>query len=161
MPIPLLALAAIGTGLQAGATLMGGVQSAKANAASALGARIQADMSRLRATQTKERSRAQLDTLLGNIDALRTARGVNLDSQTGQMIEKRSRADAYREEGIAVLGDMQARGQALQAAKGFDRAKRWAIPVAALQAGGSALQSFAYARASMGSGPPSDLTGLY
>jgi hypothetical protein len=151
--LPLL-FAAAGTALQAGATVMGGIQSSKANAASALGARIEADMARLRGTQTRERSRSQLDTMLGNIDALRTARGASLDSATGIAIAKRTRQDAYREEGIGVLAEMQRQGAADQAARGYSRAARWAIPMSVLQAGGSALQSAAYATAAFGSPRP-------
>ena len=116
-------------------------------------------MARLRGTQTKERSRVQLDSMLGNIDALRSARGASLDSQTGQLIEKRTRADAYREEGIGVLAEMQRRADALQAAKGFDSASRWAIPMSILGAAGSAAQAFSYGSMAMGGPSASKLPG--
>lgn len=145
MALPLF-IAALGAGLSAVSTIAGGVQSARANAAQQQGAQIEAAMARLRGKQIGKKSREDLLTLEGNIDAIRSTRGVSLDSQTGQMIGRRTRQDAYRSEGIAVLGELNRAGNADAAARGYGTAAKWAIPLSVLNAAGSAAQSMSYAR---------------
>lgn len=144
MPLPLLF--AVGAGLSGLATLGSGYMSAKANKGAQLGAKIEADMAMLRGKQIGERSREDLLTALGNIDAIRTGRGAGLDSQTGQLIERRTRKDAYRDEAVAVLGEVSRAGAAQQAARGYGTAARWAMPLSVLQAGGSFADAWAYGR---------------
>ena len=149
MPIPLLALAAAGSALQGFGTIAAGYQSAKANKASALGAKIESDMAKLRNVQVAEESRMQLATVLGNIGAIRTGRAVSGDSATGRAIERRTMADAYRAEGVARLGEMNRAGNADQAARGYRSAARWAIPMALTQAAGQFASAASYGDAYM------------
>lgn len=145
MALPLLAIAAaVGAGASGLATIGSGIMSARANKANALGARIEADLARLRGKQIAERSREDLSRALGNIGAIRTARGVSSDSMTGRAIERRTIQDAYRDEGVAVLGETMRRSAALQAARGYKTAARWAIPIAVLQSGGQFAQAASY-----------------
>jgi len=145
MALPLLFMAA-SSGLKALGSIGSGIQSARANKASALGAQIERDLAMLRRDQVKADSRANLQTALGNIDAVRSARGASLDSQTGQMIEMRTRQDAYREEGRAALGELQRAGSAEQARRGYASAARWAIPMSIIGASSDAAQAFSYGK---------------
>lgn len=142
LPLFLAAAGSIASGL---ATLGSGVMSARANKANALGARIEADMARLRGTQIAERSREDLARAMGNITAIRSARGVSADSMTGRAIERRTQQDMYRDEGVAVLGETMRRSAALQQARGFSSAARWAIPLAVLNATGDFARAGSYA----------------
>lgn len=145
MAIPLLfAAAAAGSALKGIAGIGAGIMSARANKASALGAQIERDMALLRGKQIGERSREHLLTMQANIDAIRTTRGASLDSQTGQAIERRTRADAYRDEGVAILSELTRAGAADQARRGYNTASRWAIPMAVMNAGGDFAQAFSY-----------------
>lgn len=118
---------------------------AKANKAAKLGAEIEGKMALLRGKQIGERSREDLATLLGNIDAIRSARGASLDSATGQAIERRTIRDSYRDEGVAVLGELMRSGAANQAARGYGTAARWAVPLSVLNAVPDAMQARSYA----------------
>ena len=92
MALPLLFAA--GSSIASGVSgLLGGYQQKKAAKANALGAKIEAQMAVIRGKQIGERSREDLATALGNIESIRTARGASLDSQTGQMIERRTVQD--------------------------------------------------------------------
>ncbi len=150
MPLPLLALAAIGSAASGFATLAGGYQQAKAAKAQQLGAQIEASMARLRGTQIGERSREDLSRAQGNIDVVRTARGASLDSQTGQAIERRTRRDVYRDEAVAILGERNRAASADQAARGFGTAARWAMPVAVLNSVSSFASAASYGSAARG-----------
>lgn len=125
-------------------TVLGGVAQSRANKAQALGAQIERDMARLRGKQIGERSREDLQTRIGNIDAIRTARGASLDSQTGQLIERRTMKDAYRDEGVAMLGELNRAGAAEQARRGYRTASRWAIPMSVLSASGDFANAYSY-----------------
>lgn len=151
--IPLLALAAAGSALQGIATIGAGVQAARGAKASALGAKIEKDMAMLRRTQIGEESRMQLSSMLGNIDALRSSRRAGLDSQTGQMIERRTRQDAYRAEAIAGLGELNRASAADMKAKGFNSTARWAIPLAVMQSAGSFASAASYGAGAFGGSP--------
>ena len=135
MPIPLLLMAAV-SAAKGASTVLGGVAQESAFKAQALGAQIERDMAKLRGKQIGERSREDLQTRLQNIDAIRTTRGASLDSQTGQLIERRTMKDAYRDEGVAMLGELNRQGAADQARKGYRTAARWAVPMAALSSVG-------------------------
>ena len=126
------------------ATIGSGVQSSKAYKAKALGAEIEQKMALLRGTQIGERSREDLQTALGNIDSIRSARGASLDSQTGQMIEKRTMRDAYRDEGVQVLSELTRAGAAEQARLGYRKSASWAVPLAVLNSVGDFASAASY-----------------
>lgn len=145
MAIPLLfAAAAAGSALKGIAGIGAGYMSARASKAQALGAQIERDMALLRGKQIGERSREDLLTAIGNIDAIRSTRGVNLDSQTGQMIQARTRKDAYRDEAVATLAELTRAGAADQARRGYSTAARWAVPMAVLNSAGDFAQAASY-----------------
>lgn len=146
MPIPLLAIAAAGSALQGLGTLASGYQTKKANKASALGAKIEGEMAIIRRDQIGEQAREQLASTLGNINALRTTRGANLDSPTGRAIERGTIQASYRAEAMGRMAELQRASSSALQAKGFNSAARWAMPIAALNAAGSFAQSAAYAK---------------
>ena len=149
MPIPLLMAAAAGA--QGLSTLFGGAAEKRQLKAQGMAAGIERDTALLQRTQLMGDSRAQLQTVLGTIAATRSTRGAGLDSQTGQMIEKRTRADAYRDEGRAALAYLSKAGAAEQARLGYRTAARWAMPMAVL----NSIPAFAQAGAPfMPKGPP-------
>lgn len=144
MPLPLLAIAA-GASLAKGvSTILGGYAEARANKARALGAQIERDMALLRGKQIGERSREDLQTALGNIDAIRSTRGASLDSQTGQLIEKRTIKDSYRDQAVATLSELTRAGAAEQARRGYRTAARWSVPMAVLGATGDFASAASY-----------------
>jgi hypothetical protein len=146
MPIPLLAIAAAGSALQGIGTLASGYQTAKANKASALGAKIEGEMAMIRRDQIGEQAREQLASTLGNINALRTGRGVSLDSPTGRAIERGTMQASYRAEAIGRLAELQRASSASLQARGYNSAARWAMPITALNAAGSFGQAAAYGK---------------
>ena len=146
MAIPLLALAAAGSALSGLATVAGGFQQAKAAKAQALGAKIEAAMARLRGTQIAERSREDLATAQGNIATVRAGRGVG-DSATGRLIERRTMQDAYRDEGVARLGELNRAANSDMAMRGYNSAARWAVPIAVLQSAGQFASAASYGSA--------------
>jgi hypothetical protein len=95
-------------------------------------ARVESQMYHLRATQTAELSRQQLDQTLGTIDSIRSARGLNLDSQTGQALERQTEQNAYRNEAVSVLGALNQASGSNMAAAGYTRTAKNAIPLAML-----------------------------
>ena len=160
--IPLLFAAAAGSVAKGASTIFGGVAESRANKARALGAQIERDMALLRGKQIGERSREDLQTALGNIDAIRSARGANLDSQTGQLIEKRTIKDSYRDQAVATLSELTRAGAAEQARRGYRTAARWSVPMAAIGAAGDFASAGAYGKLAFArNGPPRDLDGLY
>lgn len=132
MPIPLMAIFAGTSALSLGGKLFGAYQSSKASANAAQAARIEGEMARLRGTQIGELSREQLRQTLGTIDAIRSARGVNLDSPTSQVIEAKTMKDALRDEMIARLGELTRAAASDAQARGYARASKWAVPLAAV-----------------------------
>lgn len=152
MAIPLLALAAGGSALKGFAGIAGGFAQKRANKAQALGAQIERDMALLRGKQIGERSREDLQTALGNIDAIRSTRGASLDSQTGQMIQRRTMKDAYRDEGVQVLSELTRAGAAEQARRGYRTASKWAVPLAVMNSASDFASAASYGRASMRGG---------
>ncbi|WP_433942382.1 hypothetical protein [Brevundimonas diminuta] len=140
MALPLM-LAAGGSILSGVSGILGGFQQKKAAKANALGAQIEAQMAMIRGKQIGERSREDLATALGNIESIRSSRGVNLDSQTGQAIERRTVQDAYRDEAVAVMGELNRASNAQMAARGFKSQARWALPMAVVNSAGSFMQA--------------------
>jgi hypothetical protein len=132
--------------LAAASPILGGVYSrlkqgkaqAQAAADQAQASKVEAQMDQLRATQTAELSRSQLFQTLGNIDSIRSARGVNLDSATGQAIERQTTQNAYRNEAVSVLGALNDKQSALWNMSGYSRTAKNAIPLAAIEAGSNA-----------------------
>lgn len=140
-----MALMAAGSVLGGLATLASGYQQAKGLSAQAQAARIEGEMARIRNTQIAAQSREQIATVLGNIDAIRSARGASLDSMTGQAIQKRTVKDAMRAEAMARLAEINRASVANQAARGYSSAARWALPIAGLQALSQGAQGVASA----------------
>ncbi|MBX9875640.1 MAG: hypothetical protein K2X84_12335 [Beijerinckiaceae bacterium] len=141
MAIPLIMAAAAGA--QGLSTLFGGAAEKRQLKARALAAGIERDTAMLQRTQLMGDSRAQLQTVLGTIDATRSTRGASLDSQTGDAIRRRTMADAYRDEGRAALAYLTRAGAADQARRGYSTAARWAMPMAVL----NSIPAFAQAGA--------------
>lgn len=117
-------------------TVMGGFAQKRAFMAQALGAQIERDMALLRGKQIGARSREDLLSLEGNIDAIRTARGASLTSATGEAIRKQTRQNAYRDEATAVLSELTRAGAAEQARRGYRSSAKWAVPLAVLNSVG-------------------------
>ena len=137
-------LAAGGSFLSGVSGILGGFQQRKAAKANALGAQIEAQMAMIRGMQIGERSREDLATALGNIESIRTARGASLDSQTGQAIERRTVQDAYRDEAVAILGELNRASNSQLQARGFRSQARWAVPIAAINAGADFMKAGSY-----------------
>jgi len=153
MALPLLMMAAAaGSAAKGVSTVLGGFAQRRANQAQALGAQIERDMALLRGKQIGERSREDLQTALGNIDAIRSTRGAALDSQTGQMIQRRTMRDAYRDEGVAVLSELTRAGAAEQARRGYRSSASWAVPLAVLNSVGDFAGAGSYGQTAMRKG---------
>lgn len=133
--------------LQGISTIAGGYQASKSAGAQKLTAQIEGEMSRLRGTQIAERSREDLATMLGNINAIRTTRGASLDSPTGRAIERGTIQSAYRNEAAQTLAERMNSEASRQAARGFATQQRWAVPVSVLKSAGSFSDSYSYGRA--------------
>lgn len=129
-------------GAQGLSTLFGGAAEKRQLKAQGLAAGIERDTALLQRTQMMGDARAQLQTVLGSIDATRSTRGASLDSQTGQMIQRRTMKDAYRDEGRAALGFLNQAGAAERARLGYRTAARWAMPLAVLNSVPAFAQAF-------------------
>lgn len=144
MPLPLLALAF--GGLSALSKVGSGIAQAKGLAAQAQSAKIEAEMAKIQGVQAAEIAQEQLRQTLGNIDAIRSARGVGLDSPTGQAIDAKVRSNAARDQAVTALGYLQRVSAGKAAARGYRQASKYAIPLAGLDAlsglGTSALTAF-------------------
>lgn len=143
MALPLLFMAA-GAAASGLSTLFGGFAQKRADKEKALGAQIERDMALLRGKQIAARSREDLLTMQGNIEAIRSTRGASLDSQTGMAIERRTRADAYRDEATQVLSELTRAGAAEQARRGYRSSAKWAVPLAVLNSAGSFASAYSY-----------------
>lgn len=141
LPLILAAGSSIVSGISG---ILGGFQQKKAAKAQAQGARIEAQMAMIRGKQIGERSREDLATALGNIESIRAARGASLDSQTGQMIERRTIEDSYRDEAVAILGELNRASNAQLQARGFQSQARWAVPMAVLNSVGDFMKAGSY-----------------
>jgi len=125
-------------------SFLGGRQQAASYKAQEQAARAEAQMAEIRGLQIGENARSQLATVLGNINAIRATRGASLDSATGQAIEARTRKDALRQEAIGVLAEVNRAAAANNAAAGYARSAKWALPMALLSGlNESAKQAFA------------------
>lgn len=143
MALPLL-FAAGASALQGLSTLAGGYAASKSAGAQKLATQIEGEMSRLRGTQIAERSREDLATMLGNINAIRTTRGASLDSPTGRAIERGTIQNAYRNEATQVLAERMSSEASRQAARGFAAQQRWAIPLSVLNSASSFANAYSY-----------------
>lgn len=143
MALPLL-FAAGASALQGISTIAGGYQASKSAGAQKLAAQIEGEMARLRGTQIAERSREDLATMLGNINAIRSTRGVSLDSPTGRAIERGTIQDAYRNEAAQVLAERMNSETSRQAARGFATQQRWALPLAVMNSASSFANAASY-----------------
>lgn len=151
MLIPLLMA---GASLAKGAATIGqGFMQGRAYAAQAQGARIERDMAYVRINQAGAASRNAMATAFGSIDNIRSTRGVSLDSATGQAIGRRTKADFYREEAIARLGELNRAAAADREAKGLTSAARWATPIAVLNAAGDFASAASYGSMAFGRKP--------
>lgn len=130
-------------GAQGLSALFGGKAAKRQNKAQALAAGIERDTALLQRTQSMADARQQLQTVLGTITATRSTRGAGLDSQTGMAIERRTRADAYRDEARASLAFLTRAGAAEQERRGYRSAAKWAMPLAVL----NSVPAFAQAAA--------------
>lgn len=144
MALPLLAIAAAGSALKGIAGIGQGYMQSRSLKAQAQAALIERDMAMIRSKQIGAVSRETLATTLGNIGAIRSTRGASLDSQTGQAIERRTISDNYRDEAIAILGELNRASAAGQSARGYRSAARWSVPLAVLGAAGDFGQAAAY-----------------
>lgn len=133
-------------------TLQAGQLSKAGNKASAEAARIEAAQSRLRATQTAELSRQRLASVLATQQAVFAQRGTSGNSATAQAIERRTIDQAYRDEGAAVLAELNRASASESQARGYSLAAKYAMPLAVLDAAGKAGQGVAntYSVAKMG-----------
>ena len=143
MALPLVA-AGISAGLSGISGILGGFQKRKQAKAQELGAKIEAQMALIRGKQIGERSREDLATALGNIEAIRSTRGAGLDSQTGQAIERRTVQDAYRDEAVAILGELNRASNSQLEARGYRSQARWAVPMAVVNSAGDFARAFSY-----------------
>lgn len=143
MALPLVA-AGISAGLSGLSGILGGFRQKKQAKAQELGAKIEAQMALIRGKQIGERSREDLATALGNIEAIRSTRGASLDSQTGQAIERRTVQDAYRDEAVAILGELNRASNSQLEARGYRSQARWAVPMAVVNSAGDFARAFSY-----------------
>lgn len=133
--IPLLiAATAVSTAASAAASLQAGQLSKAGNKASAEAARIEAANSRLRATQTAELSRQRLSSVLATQQAVFAQRGTSGNSATAQAIERRTIDQAYRDEGAAVLAELNRASASETQARGYSMAAKYAMPLAVADA---------------------------
>lgn len=138
MPLPMFAIA-LATSAAAGAAarIGSGIQQKGAYKAQAKAAKAEAADYRLRSTQIAELSREQLAQTLGTIAAIRAGRGLNPDSATAQALERKTIENAYRNEAVARLGELNRASAADAQAAGYSRAAKFALPLAALSAASS------------------------
>jgi len=130
--VPLVAAATIATG--AAARIGQGALNKASAKQQAKAARAEAADYRLRATQIAELSRDQLAQTLGTIEAVRAGRNLNPDSATAQALERRTVENAYRNEAVARLAELNKAQAAEWQAAGYSRAAKYAMPLAALSA---------------------------
>jgi hypothetical protein len=83
--------------------ILGGVAGQKANMASALQARINAQLSQLHGVESAEQARYNLNQTMGTISAIQSARGVGMDSPTTQAIQENTQEMSDRNEAIQRL----------------------------------------------------------
>lgn len=148
MPLPAFVLPL----LMAGSAVAGGIARMKAGKLEAQGARNQAFMaqlegkqSRLRGVQIAERAREDLNSNLATVAAIRAGRGLSADSATARAIERRTVEDSYRDEGVAVLAELNRAGASDMQRQGYMTTAKWARPLATIGAIGSFLQAGSYA----------------
>ena len=135
--IPLMIAAS--TALSAGSMLMSGQMNKAANKASAAAAKQEAANARLRAVQVGELSRQRLAQTLSAQETVFANRGVSSNSATSMALERKTIDNAYRDEAINVLSELNRASASDSAASGYSMAAKYAMPLATLQAGATAL----------------------
>lgn len=135
--IPLMMAAS--TALSAGSMLMSGQMNKAANKASAAAAKQEAANARLRAVQVGELSRQRLAQTLSAQETVFANRGVSSNSATSMALERKTIDNAYRDEAINVLSELNRASASDSAASGYSMAAKYAMPLATLQAGATAL----------------------
>lgn len=135
--IPLMMAAS--TALSAGSMLMSGQMNKAANKASAANAKIEAANARLRSVQIGELSRKRLMETLSAQQAVFAGRGISGDSATSMALERKTIENAYRDEAINRLGELNRASASDSAAAGYSLAAKYAMPLATLQAGATAI----------------------
>jgi len=96
-------------------------------------AKLEMKMAKLRGKQIVGESRRGLLSTQGTVKAIRSARGVSGDSQTGQLIESATRDDAFRAEAVARLAELNRASAARMAADGYALQAKWAIPLGVMR----------------------------
>lgn len=113
-PVTALAVAGGVSGLASGAAkIAGGFSEASAMKAKAKAAEMDARMAGLRAVQVAGTRQEEINDVLGQINSLRSGRGVALDSATGRAIAKDRKAKGNELKNSDVLGELQTKDSLL------------------------------------------------
>lgn len=118
---------AIGSSLVSGfSSIASGLNESAQMRSQAAAAEYNAQISDIRATQISADRKDELNAALGSINAIRSTRGVSLDSATGRAIRNDRRRRARDAENTEVLGE-RLNGMSLRnEASGLRRASKWA-----------------------------------
>jgi len=141
--IPLMMAAATAT--SAYGQYQAGRQNKAGAEASAAAAKIEGANARMRATQIGELSRKRLAETLSAQQAIMASGMLSSDSATSQAIERKTIENAYRDEAINRLGELNRASASDSQAAGYTMAARYAMPLATLSAASTALQGGAKA----------------
>lgn len=98
--------------VSAGASIAGGFAKAGAMRSGAKAAELNAKVRDIRATQAKAAGYEETNDVMGRINALRSARGVSLDSATGRAIAKDRRKRGMEKTNANVLTELMGRDAA-------------------------------------------------
>lgn len=128
--IPLMMAASTATAMY-GQYKQGQMNKASAQA-SAAAAKIEGENARLRATQIAELSRKRLAETLSAQQAIMASGNLSSNSATAQALERKTVENAYRDEAINKLGELNRASASDSAAAGYTMASRYARPLAAL-----------------------------
>lgn len=141
--IPLMMAGA--TAVSAYGQMQAGRQNKAAAQASAAAAKIEGENARLRATQIGELSRLKLAQTLSTQQAIMASGNLSSNSATAQALERKTIENAYRDEAINRLGELNRASASDSAAAGYTIASRYAMPLATLGATSTALSGGAKA----------------
>lgn len=134
------ALAIGGKVMEAGGVILGGMQQKNAAKINAIKARTAAEAGKVRAIQVDAAYRDELNTALENIDAIRVAQNVSLDSPTAFALIDKAQDTNARARAIAVSNErMKALGLEGDAATTWSSANNYLL--AGLMRGGNSLAS--------------------
>jgi hypothetical protein len=138
-----ISLLAASTALGGFSAFRKGKAQAQEYADKAAAADLEAQGHQLRGLQIAEQSRSNLDKTLGSINAIVAERGGTGDSPTAQVLQRQTINNAYRNEGVARLGEMMQQQANLWQANGYRRASKSAVMSSMLDWGSHALSSWA------------------